>query len=65
MPALNADEARQLAEAYNFSGGEIDNIVRKATMSELLDGACPDFAAIQQFCKEERLQTGGSRRIGF
>ena len=30
LPWLTPDKASQLAESYNLSGGEIDNIVRKA-----------------------------------
>lgn len=31
-------DAIRLATDYDFSGGEIDNIVRKVTMMEVIDG---------------------------
>ena len=36
LPALRETEARQLASRFDLSGGEIDNVVRKATMEEIL-----------------------------
>ena len=38
MPTLTEDAAQELAAAFSFSGGEIDNVVRKATIKEVLDG---------------------------
>lgn len=37
MPSLNDSDAGTLAENFDFSGGEIDNIIRKATMNEILN----------------------------
>jgi len=66
LPSLNETEAMTLAGRYNFSGGEIDNIVRKAIMSEILDGTQPTFAEIEKLCSEEKLKDNSPRaRIGF
>ena len=64
MPTLKDDDARSLAEAFAFSGGEIDNIVRKSTIMEVLNGAEPDLQALKRLCKEEKMH-GDNVRIGF
>ena len=45
----------QLASLYDFSGGEIDNVVRKYTMMEIIDGKTPSFETIQKLCNEEKI----------
>lgn len=66
LPSLSGEDAVRLSEAYDFSGGEIDNIVRKATMQEVLEGTAPDFDAIDRLCGEERMgRSAATRKIGF
>ena len=67
LPWLGEQAAGRLAESYNFSGGEIDNIVRKATMMEVLDGTAPSVEAIDRLCVNEKIARNqqGSPRIGF
>ena len=62
---LDYDDAARLAASYDFSGGEIDNIVRKATMQEVLDGSKPDIDSIVSLCREERMCEQTCRKIGF
>lgn len=64
MPALNQDEAMKLASLYDFSGGEIDNVVRKSTMMEILDDRVPSFESILRLCSEEKINQS-YRKIGF
>ncbi len=64
LPGLSPDDAARLASEYDFSGGEIDNIVRKATMIEVLDGTPPSIETIASLCGEEKI--GKDRiKIGF
>ena len=64
LPGLSPDDAARLASEYDFSGGEIDNVVRKATMMEVLDGTPPSIETIAGLCGEEKI--GKERtRIGF
>jgi len=65
MPSLSEEDARALAETYNFSGGEIDNIVRKVTMKELVEGTPVTGSMLRQLCQEERIASHGSRKFGF
>ena len=67
LPWLTTEKAQQLATTYNFSGGEIDNIVRKAEMKEIISGKRPAFSDIIEMCKVEKLDaaTGATKRMGF
>lgn len=66
MPWIAAGEAEELARDYNFSGGEIDNIVRKAEMKEIISGNRPGFVDIVDLCRVEKLKASISpRRMGF
>lgn len=64
LPALQEQEASTLAAHFDFSGGEIDNIVRKATMLEVVDGTKPTFVTLQQLCNEEKISKSNTT-IGF
>jgi len=60
---LNDDEGLRLAEKFDFSGGEIDNIVRKSTINEVILGDRPEFSELEKLCLEERITSRPS--IGF
>ena len=67
LPGLNEADAVTLAESYDFSGGQIENIARKHTISNILyGGADGSLAAITELCDEELIVKGGTKRkIGF
>ncbi|MBP5465766.1 MAG: ATP-binding protein [Treponema sp.] len=54
-----------LAESYALSGGEIDNVVRKAEMHEILTGIRSSVTEIEDFCRKEKLEGSRRNRIGF
>ena len=63
---LDERGARSLAAEYDFSGGQIDNIVRKIAMDEIITGARPEGEAIREMCRMERLDVqDAGKRIGF
>ena len=63
--SLSEQDALRLASQFDFSGGEIDNIVRKATMEEVVSGAAPTLEMIESLCSHEKLPGGVRTRIGF
>lgn len=66
IPSLGEEEAATLASAYNFSGGQIENIARKQTVEYILSGEEPSVATIRKFCDAECLNSTPLRRaIGF
>lgn len=64
---LTDDEATQLAEDFDFSGGEISNVARRVTIQELLKGCDRlPLSEIIKICKTEKLNNKSScRPIGF
>ena len=66
IPELNDADARMLAERYDFSGGQIENIARKNVVDAILTGEELSFDAIVNHCDSELLGGNGTRnRIGF
>ena len=66
MPSLSESEATQLATDFDFSGGQIENVVRKREVKAIIGLEEPGFADIQAFCQEEVIGNDASRkRIGF
>lgn len=61
---LNDETISKVAQTYDLSGGQIDNIVRKITMDEVLTGNKPDFEELNALCKSEKINNT-ERRIGF
>lgn len=65
MPGLKDDDAHLLASKFDLSGGEIENIVRKQSVSAILSGnEITDINAISKLCEHERI-TNNRQRMGF
>ena len=63
---LDKESATEFARDYDFSGGQIDNIVRKIAMNEVITGERPEISDIRDMCKCEKIDNpDGSRRMGF
>ena len=62
---LSEDTIAAVAQNYDLSGGQIDNIVRKITMDEVVTGSCPNFEELSVLCKNERMSNATERKIGF
>ena len=63
---LPENQAQLLANEYNFSGGEIDNVVRKATMEEILTGSRVTINRLEEICNTEKLNNSDSgNKVGF
>ncbi len=65
LPTLSEDEALTLATNYEFSGGQIDNIVRKVMMQEIVKGEKPTLDSLKVICSEEKITGKACKRIGF
>ncbi|MCR5188068.1 MAG: ATP-binding protein [Treponema sp.] len=63
---LDEDDAAIFARGYDFSGGQIDNIVRKMTMDEVITGKHTPISEIQEICNHEKYKNDTtSRPMGF
>ena len=65
IPSLKPDEAKELADKYDFSGGEIENISRKYTVENILYGDTLSLSDLHRFCQTEKLDHNQRKRIGF
>ena len=62
---LDDENATTLALRYRFSGGEIDNIARKATINEVITGNRATINEIMEYCESERLLSRNLPKLGF
>lgn len=63
---LDENQAKGFACDYDFSGGQIDNIVRKITMNEVITGERPSMSEIHEMCRNERIENEKHGcKIGF
>ena len=65
IPSLSCEEARSLAESYDFSGGQIENIARKQIVDSILYGHNQDISHVRSYCQSENIRNSKSKRIGF
>ena len=66
LPSLSKNEIIELAENFDLSGGEIENIVRKYTIECILSNVKPTIEIVRKYCKTERLKSSESiLKIGF
>ncbi len=65
LPNLDDEACAKLASKFDFSGGEIDNIVRKFTMKEILEDSVPTYESIENICLNERLNKKSRITVGF
>lgn len=65
LSAATEETCKILARRYELSGAQIENVVRKCEMSEILNGTFPTLEEILTFCAEEQLQQEPRPSIGF
>lgn len=65
VPDLDAQNAMQLATLYDFSGGQIENIVRKRAIDAVLYGKEPDMEELKNYCEQELISKQLCHPIGF
>jgi len=66
MPELDEDKAAALAAAFELSGGQIENIARKAEADSIINGAGLSMETLLRYCRDESQNSfSGTKRIGF
>jgi SpoVK/Ycf46/Vps4 family AAA+-type ATPase len=66
LHVLTDEQIRYMSETYEMTGGQIDNVVKKIVMNQILKGTTPDLNEIEEFCNEEFLERKTDRnKIGF
>lgn len=66
LEGLSEANALELAEQFDLSGGEIENVVRKHSVNAILSGSdMVDVEKLFEICRNERLSNDTKRKIGF
>lgn len=66
LPWISEEVLHQIVSQYNFSGGEIDNIVRKVITHEVTTGDEQNSEMLIEFCNAERFENKTERsKVGF
>jgi ATP-dependent 26S proteasome regulatory subunit len=65
MEGINEEQALVLSQMFDFSGGQIDNIVRKKEIEEIVHGKSINFNEIIDFCQQENFSKSNVSRVGF
>ena len=65
FPQLSDTDALSIAGEFDFSGGQIENVVRKYTMDSILTGIEGGLEELRQYCREESVEKNNRRKIGF
>ena len=64
LPFLALQDCELLAERFDFSGGQIDNVLRKNEINEIIHGEKITLTKLLSFCSEETL-VNNRVKIGF
>jgi SpoVK/Ycf46/Vps4 family AAA+-type ATPase len=66
LPELQEADIRTLAEKYDFSGGQIENVARHYAIDTVLHSdAASSLEKLMAHCDSERLEQKEGRKIGF
>lgn len=66
FPNLADDDIEKVVSAYdNFTGGNIQNIKKKASIDYIIDGNKANVTKILELCKDEKIENEKSRKVGF
>ena len=66
LEGLNDEQATYLADHFDFSGGQIQNISRKQVINAIFAGKEDiDYEQIKIDCQNEKISRNNGRRIGF
>jgi len=65
IKSLSVKNSKKLASKYDFTGGQINNIIRKIEIFKVINNLNIDFDRIEEFCQEENFNNISPLRIGF
>jgi len=64
LPDVLETKLSALAEEFDFSGGQIENIARHYAIDNILSGN-DSIDRLREFCQNERIDKTATKRIGF
>ena len=64
LPDLTEEETSILARRYDMSGGMIENVTRKKSVTEIITGNDVGFDMIKEMCDDETI-VSSRKVVGF
>ena len=66
IPELDENDTQIIAEMFNFSGGQIENIARRYTIDSILNESSANrLESLISFCEDEVVDYKPKRKIGY
>lgn len=65
LPFLTIKQCEFISKQFDFSGAQIENILRKCELKEIANGLSVTFDEILEFCQSERFTDKQKIKIGF
>ncbi len=65
LAGMKTTDYNTLAQKFDLTGGQIDNVVRKITMQEVLYSKKPTLNTVIDYCSQEHLNRGSKGKVGF
>jgi hypothetical protein len=66
LEGLNDEQATYLANHFDFSGGQIQNISCKQVINAIFSGTDDiDYEQVKRDCQDETISRNNGRKIGF
>jgi hypothetical protein len=66
LDGLNDEQATELANRFDFSGGQIQNISRKQVINAIFSGSDNiDYEQVKEDCQNETISRNNRPRVGF
>jgi len=65
LPFLTIKQCEFISKQFDFSGAQIENILRKCELKEIVNGLSVTFDEILEFCQSERFTDKQKIKIGF
>ena len=63
IPYLSANQIAELANTYDLSGGQLENIYRKSELHFILSGNYPNIDELKKLFDQENFNTSGLRNV--
>ena len=65
LKRISETDGMHLANRFDFSGAQIDNVIRKCEMEEVITGKAVTLEELMEFCQAEKISERRNVRIGY
>lgn len=65
LPDRKESVLASVADRFDLSGGQIENVARKSDIEYILEGDSPSLSRLEEMCREEMINRNPATTIGF